>query len=135
MQIRRRVLEFVAAHAREGFPDECCGILLSDRDDPSTVGCALRAANAESNCPDRKYQLDHKTHLKAVKLEILHGVRIAAYYHSHPKGPARPSPRDIDQAVSGVTYLITSMGNGAAEHVAWRRDGDAIVAEPVLIKE
>jgi len=135
MRILRRVLESVAAHARESFPHESCGILLAGIEDPSTVRWSLRAENAENVHPERAYVLGHKAHIRAVKMEFSGTARIVGYYHSHPDGEARPSQNDVNQAVAGVTYLIVGIRNGDIERAAWKLRGDRLVQEPLEVRE
>lgn len=129
MRILRCALEAVADHAREGAPEECCGILLASDCEPVTVREALRAENAETDQPEQRYSLGHEAHLRAVALEAEGGVEIVGYYHSHPQGTAAPSPRDAEEAAEDVTYLIVGLGAGPAEWAAWRREGDHLVRE------
>ena len=135
MRISRRILELVADHARQSAPQECCGILLYTNDDLSIVNSAILAENIDKENPENGYVLDHKAHLKALEMEISGDGCIAGYYHSHPAGRARPSHRDLEQAIEGVTYLITGMADGRIEHAAWRFDGDELVPEPIEMGE
>lgn len=135
MKISRRILELVADHARRSAPRECCGILLCADDALSTVNCVIPAENIEKENPERGYVLDHKAHLRALEMEVSGNGCIAGYYHSHPAGRAKPSHRDEEQAIDGVTYLITGMADGRLEHTAWRFDGDKLVPEPIEMGE
>jgi len=135
MRISRRVIELVADHARQSAPRECCGILLYTGDTLSTVNYVIPAENIDKENPESGYVLDHKAHLKAVEMEATGGGCIAGYYHSHPAGRARPSHRDVEQAIDGVTYLITGMADGRLEHAAWRFDGDELVSEPIEMSD
>lgn len=135
MKILRRALESVTAHARESLPHECCGILLAQGQDLSTVACALPAENTEREHPQQRYSLGHRAHIKAVEMEASNNVRIAGYYHSHPDGGTKPSHRDMGQAVIGATYLIISIRNGSVEQAAWRLADDHFVPEPLEVIE
>ncbi len=135
MTISRQVLEAVAAHAGEAFPRECCGVLLDRPDDPLTASHVLRAENVEQSHPDQQYVLGHKAHLNAVQMESLGEAQILGYYHSHPNGGEKPSRRDKEQAVAGVTYLIVAVCNGVAEHAAWRLKDAQLVREPLEVRE
>ena len=73
--------------------------------------------------------------LRAVEMETLGDTRIAGYYHSHPDGRARPSSWDVEQAIGGVTYLITGMAGGRIEHSAWRLEGHELAPEPLEVGE
>ncbi len=135
MKIRRRVLESLAQHARENLPNECCGILLAEEGDVSTLSLALRAENGEGACPEHRYVLGHKAHLKAVEMEASGAARIIGYYHSHPQGSTKPSHRDTGQAVADVTYLIIGVRDGVITHAAWRLEGDSFVPQPLEVAE
>ncbi len=128
-------MESIVAHARESLPRECCGILLVDAGDPSTVTSALRAENAAKDHLEQEYVLGHKAHLKAVELESSGHARIDGYYHSHPGGGTKPSDRDRKQAVCSATYLIVGVDDGAVEHAAWRFEGDSFASEPLEVRE
>jgi proteasome lid subunit RPN8/RPN11 len=135
LKVLRQVLELIAEHARENFPHECCGILLVQGQDSSVVSSMLPAENAEEDQPEHKYLLDYKTHLKAVEMEALGEACIAGYYHSHPNGRARPSERDIKQAIACVTYLIVGLGDEQFEYGAWRLERNDLIPEPLEVGE
>ena len=133
MKILRNVFESIVGHSRESEPSECCGILLSQHNDPDVVDDILRAENAEKFRPREVYVLGHKAHMKAVELEISEGSRIAGYYHSHPHGGTKPSARDTMQAAEGVTYLIIGGDAEETECAAWRLEGKRFSEEPVEV--
>ena len=135
MKILRQALDQVADHAQQSAPQECCGILLCADDVLSLVNRVLPAKNAEKENPEKGYVLDHKTHLKAVEMEASGDACIVGYYHSHPAGRARPSRRDVEQAIDGVTYLIAGMADGQLEHAAWRLEDGDLIPEPLEIGE
>ena len=135
MKILRHVLESVAGHARQSVPHECCGILLAEEGDVSTLSLALQAENGEGASPEHRYVLGHKAHLKAVEMEASAAARIIGYYHSHPQGSTKPSHRDTEQAVPDVTYLIIGVRDGVITHAAWRLEGDGFVPQPLEVAE
>ena len=135
MRISRRVLGLVADHAQQSAPRECCGILLCTGDVSSTVNRVIPAENVEQENPEREYELDHRTHLKAVEMEIAGDAHIAGYYHSHPASGAKPSRRDVEKAIIGVTYLIIGMVDGRMEHTAWQLEEGDLIPEPLEIGE
>ncbi len=82
--------------ARAAAPDECCGLLVGQGD---RVTRLVPAANLHET-PRRFFTLD-----PAVQFATLRELRIAGggeevigHYHSHPNGPAEPSPRDLAEA-------------------------------------
>jgi len=133
MKITRQALDAVNDHARASRPQECCGILLMSESD--VVDSVLAAENVTSAQPDQTYALGHQAHLKALDLECCGRARIAGYYHSHPVGPARPSPRDAEQAAPDTTYLIVGLAHGRPEPAAWQRTQDAFAREALEVIE
>jgi len=130
MRIERQVLDAVLSHARECRPNECCGILLADPQDLTTVVDALRADNIEPDRPADAYLLDHRAQLQALDLQIEGRMETVGYYHSHPRGDARPSRRDVELAVPDTTYLIIGLADGRPECRAWRCAGRVLVPAP-----
>ena len=135
MRIRRSALEELTRHARESQPRECCGILMSRREDPATVSFSLRGTNTETEFPEQRYALDRVAHLKALDLEYDEGATIIGYYHSHPESSATPSQVDREQAVPGVTYVIIGLEGDTVSHTVWRLDGDEVVCEPLEVSD
>ena len=134
MKILRRVRKSIAAHARQSRPWECCGILLAEPSAPEVVTRAVYAENV-ANDARKRYVLDPKAHIRAARMEREGVVRIAGYYHSHPDGGSRPTPRDIEQAVASICYLIVGLDNGRAEFGAWRFGGGLFTTEPLEVAE
>ena len=115
----RKVLDSIIFSAIDSTPFECCGILLA-HDEDHIVFTSLSAENREKKNSQIKYILGHKTHLKAVEMEVTARVYIAGYYHSHPRGGIKPSHSDAEQAIEGAIYLITAPINVSYEHAAWK---------------
>jgi proteasome lid subunit RPN8/RPN11 len=133
VRIERPVLDVVLSHARECQPKECCGILLANVGDLTTIVDALRADNIEPGRPTEAYLLDHRTQLRALDMEIEGRMATVGYYHSHPRGDARPSRRDVELAVPDTSYLIVGMGGGSEEYATWRVADDGLVREPLEV--
>ncbi len=134
-KILRGALESVAHHAGESLPCECCGILLAQGEELSTVSCALPGENTETEHPQQRYSLGHQAHIRAVEREASSDDRIVGYYHSHPDGGTQPSRCDTTQAVVGVIYLIMGIGGGLIEWATWRLVGNHFVREPLEVIE
>lgn len=112
------------AHGHEEAPAECCGILLAEAEDPTTATRVLRSRNVDESHRESAYVLDPGAHLRAVGLEVSGEAVIAAYYHSHPRGAARPSASDRRQAHEETVYVIVGLSGAKPEVKAWRlRDG------------
>ncbi len=130
MKILRQIIDSITFHAIDSTPFECCGILLA-HDEDHIVFTSLRAENREKKNSEIKYILGHKTHLKAVEMEVTARVYIAGYYHSHPGCGIKSSRSDAEQAIEGATYLITAPINGSYEHAAWKWENKRFVQVPL----
>ncbi len=95
----------IIAHAREGAPEEVCGI-LSGKDNIATG--LYRARNVASE-RTINYAVDDQTLLKQFEFEA-RGETMVAVYHSHPESPAFPSATDARQAYyPDAAYIICSL--------------------------
>jgi proteasome lid subunit RPN8/RPN11 len=97
-----RALDAIRAHARRALPHECCGLLLG-RDDSIDEAVPLENRAAE---PTRRYEIDPRDYLAAIKR--CRGTRraVVGAYHSHPRSTAEPSESDRAGAFSSFLYLI-----------------------------
>lgn len=131
LRVSRRVLEEIAGHARQSAPQECCGILLAIPPG-STVTALLRGENVTPR-PAERYELDHRTQLRALDLEIEGLADVVGYYHSHPRGSSRPSPHDIRESVPGSVYLICGLAGKDPTFAAWRRTEAGLTPCPLEV--
>jgi len=93
-------------HARKCAPNECCGILLGHG---STITTALPAANVHPD-PQTHFEVDPQALVDAQRRARAGGAQVLGYYHSHPRGPARPSPTDEAHASGdGRIWAIIGM--------------------------
>lgn len=99
------VLNEIVAHAREGKPEEVCGIL---RGRGNRAFAVVRARNIAPD-PVNDYTVDDQTLLKQFEFEET-GDEMVAIYHSHPVTPAYPSASDAWNAYyPDCAYLICSL--------------------------
>jgi [CysO sulfur-carrier protein]-S-L-cysteine hydrolase len=100
----------IIAHAREGKPEEICGLLRGRNNHAREV---VRARNTADDRIDN-YDVDPQTLLLQFKFEEA-GDRMVAIYHSHPVSEAFPSATDAWNAHYPDTYyLICSLENDGA---------------------
>jgi len=103
---RQAMLSHVQAH----WPEEACGILGG----PSAqVERVYMIENIRHSRTD--YYMD-PTQQVAAMLEIeAAGWDVSGIFHSHPSGPPRPSPTDIDRALyPDAVYIILAPADGPA---------------------
>jgi proteasome lid subunit RPN8/RPN11 len=124
------------AHAREGEPDEVCGI-LGGRD--GEVVRVFRVRNtAEEVTPERGVFRDRQTGVASAGHAPVHyymdprdqlrvynelddlDLDVVGYYHSHTHSEARPSPTDIRLATDlSPLYILVSLTH-QPDVRAWR---------------
>ena len=135
----RAVYDAMLAHVRAGYPDEACGILAGDAPGGAiTAHYPARNAAADVGDDPATFSIIAGPDLLALINAIdANDWVVFAYYHSHPRTPAYPSPRDIHYAGNwpGTYYLIFSLADldrpilraFLVEDGAVREDGITIV--------
>jgi proteasome lid subunit RPN8/RPN11 len=108
---------------------------MASDDAPQTINWAIAAENREPVHRERRYVLDHLTHLRALELELTSQAHIVGYYHSHPNDDVRPSPRDRKFAGPGPVYLIVSACRKPARYAAWRLANGEFAQTPLEERE
>ena len=87
LYVPRGLLEETRAHLLREAPKEGVGLWAGRRE------------------VERVIPLPH-VHPSPLTAYLAEGLSLLAIYHSHPKGPALPSPRDIKEARWRVPYVI-----------------------------
>ncbi len=105
LRVRRAVYRRMLAHARSEAPREAVGLLLGRGDRASRL---LELANV-SERPRQAYRADPAELLGALRHADEEELEVLAVYHSHPRGPARPSPTDLREAVWRTVYVIVGL--------------------------
>ncbi len=107
LRIRQIVLDELIAHAREAFPNECCGLIIGTSE---SVECAVRARNLREG--PTGYLIHPADHFAAIRTARLAGLSVIGAYHSHPASPPLPSETDIAEATSpAFAHLIVWPGS------------------------
>lgn len=136
---RRRIL----AAAEAAWPEECCGLLVGRGHDPVEVTRVVPTANIAQDRharfevdPAARLSLERELRAARDTLDPAPGdERLVGHYHSHPGGPARPSPTDAARAFEpDLVWLVVAVTDGrATELAAWRFDPAARAFHPVTI--
>jgi proteasome lid subunit RPN8/RPN11 len=101
------LIEELIAQARAGYPEETCG-LVAGRD-----GRAVRIYPVENiyHSPVA-FEMDPLQQIRTMLAIENEGLDLLAIYHSHPNGPAQPSPSDVAQAYYPESaHLIISLAD------------------------
>jgi proteasome lid subunit RPN8/RPN11 len=118
----------MVAHAKRDAPNECCGLLVGHG---RRVVAAVPMANIDAR-PRTGFRIDPAEHfaVRRVLRHIAPALDIIGAYHSHPAGPAAPSPRDIAEA-HYPDFLFVIVGAGGRSIRGFRLAGGA--AAPVRV--
>jgi proteasome lid subunit RPN8/RPN11 len=125
--VRRAII----AHARRERPRECCGFLIG-RGNRVQFACPM--ANVAAS-PATEYRVDDAAHieLRRVLRNLAPAIGIVGVFHSHPAGPADPSPRDIEEAhYPGWIHIIVGFTSNRSEIRAFRLSGPRPVAMALI---
>jgi proteasome lid subunit RPN8/RPN11 len=159
LALDRSVRDALVEHARDGAPEEVCGVLggvrdavriddsdgagsSDDTDDSgadatytSRARTAHRVPNVAS-APRTRYELDPSEQFRAMEAIEDDGNDVVGFYHSHPRGP--PAPSATDEALAtwpGYSYVIVSLGGPEPELGSWRWTGETFEREAVEVVE
>ena len=138
LQLPKPLFDEVVAHCREGLPNEACGILAGEGD---LVIQVYRMRNAEES--PVVYRFDEREQLQVWSEIEEKGWEPVAFFHSHTKTDAFPSPTDRAHAhwrdpvteeevlaYPGTRYLVLSLAEQEPVLRAFTfRDGDAVEEE------
>ena len=109
------------AHAREGAPNECCGLIAGT--EQGLAQTVYRTRNIALN-PLVTYEAAPDDLFAAQRQMRDRGEQLIAIYHSHPRS-ANPEPSATDVRLAyypSAVYLIVGLGNGEPCVRAFRID-------------
>jgi proteasome lid subunit RPN8/RPN11 len=119
-------------HARDEYPNECCGLLAGQG---SQVTRLFRGQNVDGS--PFTYRMDPQEQLRLFKEIDEAGLELLGIYHSHIQSPAYPSRTDIAKAYyPDAMYVIVSLqpapGSGPGPEIRAFRIRDGLVTEEEL---
>lgn len=109
IQLRHEHLDAMIAHARETFPEECCGLIGGVSEARAASLYPLR--NVTPN-PELGYEAAPEDLFAAQRQMRERGESLLAIYHSHPRS-SDPSPSETDVRLAyypSAKYLIIGVG-------------------------
>ena len=127
-----RIMEQIRSHGEETYPHECCGFLFGSQEDGSRLVSEIRRqANERTDSRENRFLITPEQFRDAERAARKAGLLMLGIYHSHPDSPARPSEYDRDHAWPWYSYLILSVGRGAAgESRVWQLRDDRSGFDP-----
>ena len=107
----------MVAHARQTYPNECCGAMLGSIDGAGkTVRVALPLENAFDGVQAARYELRPQDLLGADKVARARQMDLIGIYHSHPDGAACSSPTDLRNSYPWYSFVVLSIQKGEFHH-------------------
>ena len=130
MVIPAALRDEIIAHARDGLPNEACGI-LAGRD-----GRVEQFFPAESDEPSPYYyRIEARDQIRIMNAIDDAGLDLVGIYHSHTSSPAYPSRTDAEQAFwPDAVYVIVSLAEPAADVRGYRIQDMAITEVAVRVE-
>lgn len=120
----------IVVHAREDYPNECCGLLFGKN---ARAERLVRMENVEHS--PLNYRVDSQKLLEAFQAMEDVGLDLVGIYHSHTHSPAEPSRTDI--ALAGypdVHYLIVSLADQERPVLrAFLIENGAVAEQPIQV--
>ena len=133
MKLSPGLAETIIVHAREEFPNECCGLIAGSGDLATRV---LPTTNAEGT--PFMYVMDPREQMELMDAIEDAGEDLVAIYHSHTRSAAYPSKTDVELAFfAEPLYVIVSLQDSDQPVIRAFRlarsapEGEQITEEPI----
>ena len=120
----------MVAHARQTYPNECCGAMLGViSDDGKSVSEAIALENAFEGAQASRYELRPEDLLAADKAARSRNMDLIGIYHSHPDCDAYFSETDLKNSCPWYSFVVLSIRMGEFDHAnSWLPDVDQTAA-------
>ncbi len=121
----------MVAHAKETYPEECCGAMLGSVDGSTKkVTASLRLPNAYAGVRRTRYELRPEDLIAAEREARARKLTLIGIYHSHPDCPAYFSETDLKNSCPWYSFVVISIRGGEFDHAnAWLPDAEQTRAE------
>jgi proteasome lid subunit RPN8/RPN11 len=107
----------MVAHARETYPNECCGAMLGSIDDGTKlVREAMALENAFAGEQAARYELRPEDLLTADRAARERKLELIGIYHSHPDCDAYFSTTDLKNSCPWYSFVVLSIRKGEFDH-------------------
>jgi proteasome lid subunit RPN8/RPN11 len=120
----------MVAHAREVYPNECCGAMIgANGDGEKVVRVAMPLENAFDGVQATRYELRPRDLLAAEKAARERQMDVIGIYHSHPDCDAYFSETDLKNSCPWYSFVVLSVQNGEFHHAnSWLPNMDQTAA-------
>jgi proteasome lid subunit RPN8/RPN11 len=117
IRIKNEPWAAMVSHARQTYPNECCGAMLGTIDgDEKHVVEAIALENAFQGAQAARYELRPEDLLAADKAARERGMDLVGIYHSHPDCDAYFSHTDLKNSCPWYSFVVLSIQNGEFHH-------------------
>jgi proteasome lid subunit RPN8/RPN11 len=107
----------MVAHARQTYPNECCGAMIGSTDgEEKTVRVAIPLQNAFEGAQAARYELRPEDLLAADKAARERKMDLIGIYHSHPDCDAYFSKTDLQNSCPWYSFVVLSIQKGEFHH-------------------
>lgn len=108
MRLPKKVYDAMVRHAKEGYPNEACGILGGHAAGDASVFYPMKNVDESAI----SYFMDPKEQLQIFKKMRQDAIQMTGIFHSHVASEAAPSQKDVRLAFyPDVSYLIVSLSD------------------------
>ncbi len=121
VSIPAALLDELVEHARAGYPNEACGLIVGDRS-AAEGGHPLRFEPTRNRAASPyRYEIDSADLLRLTLETDDRDEVFWAIVHSHVRSLARPSPTDVGLALyPDALYVIVSLADEEADPITGR---------------
>ena len=104
-------------HARQVYPDECCGVMLGiSENGAKIVSAALPLENSFAGPRAARYELRPEDLIAAEKAARGRNLDLIGIYHSHPDCDAYFSQTDLKNSCPWYSFVVLSIRGGEFHH-------------------
>jgi len=131
IRIEKEAWRRMVAHAREAYPEECCGAMLGViGGGGKTVRAALELDNVSGGPRRSRYELRPEDLLEADRRARSEGMDLIGIYHSHPDCGAYFSETDLKNSCPWYSFVVLSIRGGEFDHAnSWLPNAEQTSAE------
>jgi len=126
IRIEAQPWQVMVAHARQTYPNECCGAMLGHLDDGfKIVRVAMPLENAFVGVQATRYELRPEDLLAADRAARERSLDLIGIYHSHPDCDAYFSTTDLKNSCPWYSFVVLSIQKGEFHHAnSWLPNAD-----------
>ena len=120
--LKNDVLEKINRYVEDLYPEEACGVLLTDDKEGAYGQLRITDAysienTAQSDSISGYFSIDPIALFAVEKRASENGLTVTGFYHSHPDKEAVPSAEDEKNMVPGQIYIIASVSKGILKRI------------------